>query len=158
MRKLIALATFATAAACSTSPQSYVVTTPQPVDAAFGCATRQINQMGYTISNTNSAGGLIVAERQSSGLATRFLTGTTSRDQLTVSIFDGATPGTRQIRVTAAETSEHTNLITTGHQGASKPSDKAVADANALLLACGAGPVSRQSSTVYGVLARFPGE
>jgi hypothetical protein len=153
MRTLARIGLLVALSACSTSPKSYSVTTPQPADAAYSCAIRQINQLGYTLANSNAAGGMIIAEKQSSGLGSKIFLGRTNRDQLTVSIFDGATPGTRQIRVTAAETSERTNLLGTAHEGASKPSDAAIADANALLLACGSGPVSKQSSAAFSYTA-----
>jgi VCBS repeat-containing protein len=151
MRSLnrFAVLSLAALAACANAPRSYMVTTPQPADAAYSCAVSQINQLGYTLANTNAAGGMIVAEKQSSGLGLKLMFGQTKRDQLTVSIFDGANGTGRQIRVTAAETGERANIVGTSHEGATKPSDKAVADANTLLLACGTGPVTKQSSAAF---------
>jgi len=128
---------------CATAPISYVSLTPRPLEDAYSCALRKLNELGYTVTNTNKDAGFIAGTKQTSGLGTQLLTGSQYHDQLTVSIFD-AESGGRRIRATAGRIDQQTSLLGTSTSGVA-PTEKGIADADALLKACGDGTVTKQS-------------
>lgn len=145
------------AAACSSAPISYMSTTPAPESSAYECALRQINEMGYTVTNADKGAGLIAAEHQTSSGVGEFMSGKKYRDVLTVSIFDAAdsTKG-RRLRVTAAQTTEAAlTLFGNASKSQTAPSKSGKADAAALLHACAPGAAVQEVSGVgYAVEAR----
>jgi hypothetical protein len=134
--------------ACSTAPISFLSMTPSPADAAFSCALRQINTMNYTVTNTNKEAGFIAAEKQTSGLGTALLTGRKYGSSLTVSVFEGA-DGQRNLRVTAGQSTEKAALFGAASKSTGKPSAQGIADAKALLSACGQGEIRQQTSSRF---------
>lgn len=138
-------------AGCATAPLSYVSTTPQPQATAFACAVRKINSLGYTVTNASKDAGFISAEKQTSGLGTTLLTGKKYQSAITVAVFDGD-QGRTQLRVTAGQGEE--NAVGFGRGAGSKttgkPSAQGIADAKAILSACGTGEIQEQtSSNIY---------
>jgi hypothetical protein len=131
--------------ACSSAPVSFSSTTPQPLEAAYGCALRKVNQLGYTVTNTNKDGGFINAEKQTSSGLGEFLTSKKYHDVVTVAIFDDGTGG-RTMRVTAAGSEQRTGLFSSASKGDKAPSKDGKADANAILSACAQG--AAQTSTL----------
>jgi hypothetical protein len=107
-----------------------------------------VNELGYTVTNTDRGGGFITADKQRRG-ALLVLTGREDQDRLTVSIFDDSTSQRRKVRVTAVTIS--TSAGTSGSRTVTKaPSDVAISDANALLSSCSEGPSTRQSRVNVG--------
>lgn len=144
------------AAACSTAPVSYLVTTPQPTDAVYACALRKVNELGYTVTNTNKDAGFITGVKQTGSGFTQVMTGRHTSDQLTVAIFTDAA-GKKTVRATTGQVSKKTNLFGTSEEPAA-PSEAGMHDANDLLLACGEGPVSRQGAASFEVSVHAVGE
>lgn len=142
MRAGILLSFTALLGACSTAPLSYVSATPRPLEDAYACSLRKLNELGYTVSNTNREAGFISGTKQTSGLGTQILTGSQYHDQLTVSIFDSENGG-RQIRATAGRVDRNTSILGTSTTGVA-PTPAGIADADALLKACGDGTVTKQ--------------
>lgn len=127
---------------CATGPVSYLSATPKTLDDAYSCALAKVNELGYTITNTNKDAGFIAGTKQTSGLGTKLLTGSEYHDQLTVSIFNQANGG-RTMRATAGRVDQRASLLGTSTNTV-KPSAAGIADANDVLLACGEGAVSKQ--------------
>jgi hypothetical protein len=138
-------------AACSSAPISYFALTPQPADGAYACGLRKVNELGYTITNTNKDAGFITGDKQTSGMATRVLLGSEKHDQITVSVFDDAATHQRKVRVTTGQTEDKANSFGSS-KSAKKPSDQGIADANAILTACSEGAITKQA------LLRYEGE
>lgn len=151
MRRFLPVVLLPLLGACATAPISYVAATPRPAPDAYTCVLAKVNELGYTITNTNKEAGFITATKQTSGLGTQLLTGSKYHDQLTISIFEDGT-GARRIRATSGQTQERSNLFGTSSSGI-KPSDKGKADANAVLVACGQGPIVQQASRQFAVEA-----
>lgn len=147
-RRLVLFFVCLFAGACKTAPISYFAATPQPAGDAYTCALRKLNELGYTISNTNKEAGFITGDKQTSGLGTRLFTGSQYTSVLTVSIFDAPSTEGRRIRVTAAQVRERSNLFATS-KNAEKPSDVGIADANAVLEACTQGDITRQARATF---------
>lgn len=145
-RSILTLSTLALAA-CSTSPESFLSITPDPIDDAYTCALRQVNGLGYTVQNADRDAGFITAEKKASGLGTAILTGKEYYDVVTVSIFDSSDTE-RTIRVTAARAEQGAvNLFgDASRSSGQKPSDEGRADARKVLDICGDGPVVQQVS------------
>jgi hypothetical protein len=132
-------------AACSSAPISYFALTPQPSDGAYACGLRKVNELGYTVTNTNKEAGFITGDKQTSGALAKAFLGTELHDQITVSVFDDAASNSRKIRVTTGQTEERTNLFGSS-KGAKAPSTQGVADANSILTACSEGAITKQTS------------
>jgi hypothetical protein len=126
---------------------SYFASSPTPQDGLYTCALRKVNELGYTVTNTNKDAGFITAEHQTSSGLGEALSGRKYHDVLTVSIFDEATGGTRRLRVTAAQTQQTAQLFGRASETGIAPSDKAKADANALLAACAPGSTITQQAS-----------
>ena len=133
-----------TVVACGGTPISFASVTPQPAADAYACALSKVNELGYTVTNTNKEAGFITADKQKTGALAKALLGSEDHDQLTISVFNDGTTGKRKVRVTAAATSAQSNLFGT-KTSAKSPSEEAVADANTLLTACSEGPISRSA-------------
>jgi hypothetical protein len=147
MRRLITLFALVTAVACGKSgPISFLATTPSPAPDAYTCSLRKINELGYTVTNTNREAGFITGEKSTTGTFTRAMTGSQYASILTVSIFDDA--AARKIRVSAGQSRERSNLFTTS-KSTEPPSDVGVADAKALLNACGQGEITQQARATF---------
>lgn len=128
----------------SGKPISYFSLTPRPSGDAYTCAVQKVNELGYTVTNTNREAGFITADKQTTGAMRKALTGQEFHDQLTVSVSEDAPSQKRKLRVTAAATTARTTLFNTSTSSKS-PSDEAVADANAILAACAEGTITRQA-------------
>jgi hypothetical protein len=131
-------------AGCSSGPRSFVAPTPQPIPDAYSCALSKVNELGYTVTNTNKESGFITGTKQTSGFGTKFLTGSEYHDQLTVSIFDQQGSTERTIRVTAGRVDRRSNLFGTS-TNAVKPTEAGVSDARVLLTSCGKGTITEQT-------------
>lgn len=152
-RRHLFLLAMALLAACQGGPVSYLVATPQPVESAYACALRKVNQLGYVVTNTNKEAGFITADKQTTGAFVAALSGQRYHDQITISVFEAGEGKARQIRATSARVKESVTLIGTQQQGVG-PSDSGKQDANDILLACGEGPVSKQGALEYFVEGR----
>lgn len=127
--------------ACSSAPISYSSTTPKPLDATYGCALSKINQLGYTIANTNKDAGFIQASRQTSSGIGEVISGAKTFDYLTVAVFDAA-GGAKTLRVTASSGQQKANtFFGKASETGGAPSKNAKSHAAALLASC-AGPVT----------------
>lgn len=138
----------------SSAPISFMAATPDAGPSAYTCALRKLNEIGYTITNTNKEAGFITADKQTTGAFAEALLGKKYHDQLTVSSFD-AGDGTGKLRVTAAQTEENAGFMF-GKASSSgvAPSAKGKADANTILLSCAQGPITTASTvTLYSVEA-----
>lgn len=144
MRRTVAFVAALLLAGCKTTPVSYFAITPQPIGDAYSCALRKVNELGYTVTNTNREAGFITADKQTTGTMTKLFTGSEYHDVITVSVFDDPATGGRKIRVTAASSNEQSSLLGTSKNNIA-PSDKGQTDANALLTACGQGPITKQA-------------
>ncbi len=101
MKKMLpAIALLAIVVSC-TSPKAYMVRTPVAPDDAFSQCMRKVNELGYTVVDTDRAAGFIRAERYVSG----FLVDERI-DELTISIFEAGETGGAGIRVTARSLDE----------------------------------------------------
>lgn len=148
MRRLL-IGVLALAAACGKGgPISYLATTPAPVTDAYACSLRKINELGYTVSNTNREAGFITGEKSTTGKFSRAMTGSQYTSILTVSVFDDPSSKGRRIRVSAGQSRERSNLFTSS-KSTESPSDVGIADANSLLSACSEGPIAKQASATY---------
>ena len=134
--------------ACSPGPITFVSMTPSPSDGAFSCALRQLNTMGYKVTNNYRDVGYITAEKPVYGVAMKILTlGMASyQNALNISVFDGA-DGHQNLRVTAAFAEKNWDLFST-KRTAEKPSKAGIADAKAVLSACGQGEVKQRRTHV----------
>ena len=145
MRRCLLLAAALAIAGCQTTPVSYFSTTPQPIGDAYSCALRKVNELGYTVTNTNREAGFITADKQTTGMFTKAFTGSEYHDVITVSVFDDPASGGRKIRVTAGTSDHQSSLLGTSSNNIA-PSDKGQKDASTILSTCGEGPVTKQSS------------
>lgn len=141
---------------CQTTPVSYFSTTPQPIPDAYSCALRKVNELGYTVTNTNREAGFITADKQTSGVFTKAFTGAEYHDVITVSIFDDPSAGGRKIRVTSGSSNRQSSLLGTSSENIA-PSDKGQKDANALLSACAEGPITKQAQFSFSADERRQG-
>ena len=64
MRTAISAISMVALVDCSSSPISYFASSPIPQDGLYTCALRKVNELGYTVTNTNKEAGFITAERQ----------------------------------------------------------------------------------------------
>ena len=96
MKKMLpAIALLATVVSC-VSPKAYMVRTPVAPDDAFSQCMRKVNELGYTVVDTDRAAGFIRAERYVTGHI----------DELTISIFEAGETGGAGIRVSARSLAE----------------------------------------------------
>lgn len=146
MQLMMVLSAVIGAGACAGGPSSYVVAAPQPQDAAFACALAKVNELGYTVENSNKESGLIVATKDRTTGAARFLTNRQNHDHLTISIFDATGNGGRKIRATIGSITKTATLLSSSSRE-DGPSKEGVDAANQILLACGQGAVSMQTSS-----------
>jgi hypothetical protein len=129
----------ATLVACTpTSPISYLANTPTPQDATYTCALRKVNELGYTVVNTDRQAGFINATKQTSGMAMAVLANAKYNDVLTVSIYDATDGDARTLRVTAGQTQERAMGFGAGAGSATgvAPSQSGIADAKSVLATC----------------------
>ncbi len=136
------------ATGCATGPVSFVSLTPRLAGDTYSCALRKVNELGYTVSNTNKDAGFITGTKQTSGLGTMILTGSQFHDQLTVSIFDAPGGNGRSIRATAGRVDQKSNVFGTSST-ATAPTTAGKADANALLRACSDGTITQQGDGTF---------
>jgi hypothetical protein len=145
MKRIVA-GLLALVAGCSSAPISYSATTPKPLDASYACALSKLNELGYTLANTNKDAGFIQANRQTSTGVSEFLNSRKSFDQLTVAIFDAA-PGSKTMRVTAATAQQKAGtMFGKSSETGTAPSTTAKTHANAVLATCAGGTVTQTSS------------
>jgi hypothetical protein len=128
----------ALSACTTTGPTHFTTLVPVAPADAYSCAIREVTTLGYTVANTNRESGLIVAERQASGLGTALLTGKKYFDQMTVLAFEN--DGQTTVRVTVGRAQESAALFgNMSRSNANKPSDEAMGHARTLLEACAPG-------------------
>lgn len=144
-RRISVVSALTVLAACNTGPISFNSMAPKPMPDSYACALGKVNEMGYTVTNTNKEAGFITADKQTSGLGTQLLTGAKYHTRLTVSIF-GADSASRKMRVTAAKIEERTNLLTSSSTGVA-PDARAKGDAQNVLVACGSGVISQEKDS-----------
>lgn len=125
--------------ACSSAPFSFVAMTPAPSDSALSCALRQINTIGYTVTDKNA--GFIAADKRTSGFLAQLFINLTTWSALTVSVFDGA-DGEHSLRATAWQTDRKPGSYATRSR---EPTKHGISDANGVLTACGKGEIRQQS-------------
>jgi hypothetical protein len=133
----------------NTSPLSFTTTSPTPIEGRFACVTRKLNELNYTVTNASRDAGFITGEHQTSGLATAVLLNRKYHDVITVSIFEDGSGSLRKIRATAAK-SEELGATLFGKSSATTeaPSETGIADAKAILSACGTGQIMSSLSGV----------
>jgi RNA 3'-terminal phosphate cyclase len=119
---------------------------------------RKINELGYTVTNTNKEAGFITAEKQTSGLGTALLTGRKYQDQLTVAIFDDTATNGRKLRVTAAQATENALAFGNASKTGVAPSNSGKADAQAVLSACSEGSAASQQTAMLFMVDAFVAE
>jgi hypothetical protein len=134
MKTIAVLLVFALLTGCSTKPVSFSSPMLLPQDAAFSCAFRQVNELGYTVTNTDKGAGYLTAEKVTRSHSLGSLGSNTHRDLLTVSIY-ATDSATRTMRVIAASSRDERSPVMVRTNGA-KPSDQVRKDAGALLDAC----------------------
>lgn len=132
-------------AGCTNGPISYAGLSPDTGDALYSCALRQVNQLGYTVVNTDREAGFITGEKRTSGMGTAILTGQNYSSQVTISVFD-AENGRRTMRVTAGQTSESALGFGAASRTVIAPSDTGKADAMTILTACAPEGAAQQAS------------
>jgi len=155
-RIFLVLASVLTVSCVSSAPISYVAATPDAGSGPYSCALRKLNEIGYTITNTNKEAGFITGDKQTSGAFAEAFTGKKYHDQITVSVFDAGN-GAGKMRVTAAQTEENAGYMF-GKASATgvAPSKSGKADANTILTSCAQGPITTASSAhSYSSEARF---
>lgn len=131
-------------AACSSAPISYSSTTPKPLDAAYACALSKINELGYTVTNTNKDAGFVQASRHTSSGFSEALSGAKTFDFLTVAIFDAANGG-KTLRVTAGSGEQKANMLFgKASETGTAPSKNAKLHASAILASCASGSVTEK--------------
>jgi hypothetical protein len=86
---------------CRPTPVSYVAPVPSVAGDAYACALRMVNQLDYTVTNTNRESGFIQAEKHRAGTM-EWLLARDDVDRLTVSIFEDTVPRQNTLRVTAS--------------------------------------------------------
>ena len=149
VRPVALLAALAGSACASAAPVSFVGTVPPGKDAAFECATAQLNLMGYTIKGGDQGVGYVKGRKQTSGLGVQILTGDTYHDVLTASAFDNPATGKTHLRVVATRIiDEDASLFGLGDdqpergENVTAPSETGKSDARMLLVSCGASDIS----------------
>jgi hypothetical protein len=145
MRRIAALACIALVlSACHNGPISYTVQTPQSPESAFACSLRKVNELGYTVTNSNKEAGFIAAEKHTTKTAMKLFTNQELQDQLTISIFESGN-GKQTIRATAGTTTQRSTIFSQQTK-TDQPSKDGIGAANDLLLACGEGAVTKQAN------------
>jgi VCBS repeat-containing protein len=142
--RVLAVLTITLLAGCAPRMISYNSATPATSEAAYDCVLRKVNDLGYTVTTTTREGRFVTAQKEYHVSATQVFTRQTYYDQLTVSIFD-ADSVTRKIRITTTGTIDNAHLFTATTSRARAPSDRAQADASAILTAC-AGGVTKEGA------------
>jgi hypothetical protein len=132
--------TLALLAGCVHGPTSYHSLTPATSDVAYNCALRRVNELGYTVTETNKESGFIVGDKQTSTW-TEGITGRRHFDRLTVSIY-AADTAWRAVRVTAASMQERTRAFS-GSLSPTSTRDQVKADATAVVTACTDGVIAK---------------
>jgi hypothetical protein len=140
MKISFAVLTLALLAGCIHGPTSYRSLTPATSDVAYNCALRRVNELGYTVTETNKESGFIVGDKQTSTW-TEGITGRRHFDRLTVSIY-AADTAWRAVRVTAASLQERTRLFV-GEQSSVSTRETAKADASAVVTGCTDGVIAK---------------
>lgn len=140
--RILAIATvFASIAGCVAPPAVYVGTTPSPTDAAYACALRQVNELGYTVIAADKASGFISGMKQTFGRFAPLVGGKAKRDQLNVAVYP-ADSGSGRMRITASSERETRTILKTSIDGIS-PSARVRGDASAILSACTDGAITK---------------
>jgi hypothetical protein len=147
MKQSVIAAALLFVAGCSTGPVSFTGLSPDVSDALYACALRQVNQMGYTVTNTDRDAGFITGEKQTSGLGTALLTGQQYHDLLTVSVFDGS-DGKRTMRVTAGQTQQSAVGFGAASRTQVAPKDSGKRDAMSILTACAPEGAAQQTAAL----------
>jgi hypothetical protein len=137
---------------CSSPPVSYLVSTKATPETAFACALREVNELGYTVTNTNKEAGFIAATKETTPGFNRFLGNAETHDQLTISIYGDSASG-RHIRATAGSVKKTTALLGQSTNGQS-PSKEGVFAATEVLRTCGEGIVIKQTASAFQGVAR----
>ena len=134
MKTIAVLLVFVLVTGCNTKPVSFSSPMLLPQEAAFNCAFKQVNELGYTVTNADKGAGYLTAEKQTRSHSLGDLGSNTHHDRLTVSIY-ASDSATRTTRVIAASDREEHSLVMVRTAGA-KPSDQVRKDAGVLLDAC----------------------
>lgn len=90
-------------AACTFASRGSVASTLAP-DAAFTCALQQVTRLGYSVTMSERAGGLLRAERQTAGSFTQLMGGQ-NFDELNITTLPGAGAGS-DLTITATSTTQ----------------------------------------------------
>src|SRR5258708_22765378 len=122
---------------CGTKPMELISLTPLPLDAAFTCVFRKVNELGYTVVSVDKAAGYLTAEKQTHAKSLGPLGGNVHRDYLTVSIYD-VDGAKHTIRVIVSSDKEERSIAMV-RQAPTRVSDQAKADAGAVITACNRG-------------------
>lgn len=140
MKKIAMTLALALVAGCSTKPLAVISPTTLPMDAAFDCSFRQVNVMSYAVVSTDKAAGYIYAEKVTRSKDLGVLGGNTSRDRLTITIYDRDST-LHKIRVVASSEKDSHSVVGIQHNPR-RPSNQVKADADSLLSRCEKAPVS----------------
>ena len=138
MKRIAMTVAFVLVAGCSTKPLAVVSPTALPLDAAFACAFRLVNELNYVVTRVDKGAGYIYAEKQSRAHSAGPVVGNKYADYLTVSIYDTDSAG-HKIRVIAASDMEVRQPFGV-QRSARKPTPQVKADADSLLKACEKAP------------------
>jgi hypothetical protein len=135
MRIIAVPLVLALAAGClSKKPFVFTSIVPLPLEVTFSCAARQVNQLGYTIKQTDTTRGYLVAEKLTKSHMLGSMGGNSRYDLLTVSV-SGADSATRKMEVTAASEREDVTPMAV-RRSPIRPSDQVQTDGGKVLNAC----------------------
>jgi hypothetical protein len=107
---------------------------PLPLEVTISCASRQVNQLGYTIKQTDTARGYLLAEKLTKSHMLGSIGGNSRYDLLKVSV-SGADSATRKMEVTAASEREDVTPMAV-RRSPIRPSDQVQTDGGKVLSAC----------------------
>lgn len=118
--------------------------TPSEPDSTFGCAMREVNELGYTVRDADRAAWFIRAEGPPGGLGTvinDLLLGVDSHDELTLTVYP-LEDGRHVLRVVTHGYQVTRHGAEAGGRIDGAPSKQALRAARQILERCGAPPDS----------------
>lgn len=117
--------------------------TPEP-ESTFGCAMREVNELGYTVRGADRAAWFIRAEGAPGGLGNAIndlLMGVDSYDELTLTVYT-LEDGRHVLRVVTGGYTVERHGENAGGRIGGAPSKQALRDAQRILDHCGTPPDS----------------
>jgi hypothetical protein len=121
----VLVAAFTVVACVNMGTPATIVTSASP-EAAFTCALRAVNELGFTVTTSERAGGLLRAEKRDGGFIEAFV-GTAYYTELTVTVSPSPS-GQTSLQVRPARSQQAGNLARSSTGMSVRGQDQALAD------------------------------